>query len=77
MDATPSFGVAMISEVPSNPQLTLSKTSKSNIFLKSEKFCIKIILVLVGRLFRYTRPIFSANDATKRKDMNKTFAISS
>ena len=23
MDATPSFGVTMISEVPSNPQLTL------------------------------------------------------
>ena len=24
MDATPSFGVTMIPEVPSNPQLTLS-----------------------------------------------------
>ena len=27
MDATPSFGVAMISEVPSNPQLTLTLKS--------------------------------------------------
>ena len=25
MDATPSFGVTMISEVPSNPQLTLAQ----------------------------------------------------
>ena len=27
MDATPSFGVTMISEVPSNPQLTLIKAA--------------------------------------------------
>ena len=27
MDATPSFGVTMISEVPSNPQLTLDLTA--------------------------------------------------
>ena len=26
MDAEPSFGVSMISDVPSNPQLTLLKT---------------------------------------------------
>ena len=37
MDATPSFGVAMISEVPSNPQLTfkpyvMCKYSKFDIF---------------------------------------------
>ena len=30
MDATPSFGVTMISEVPSNPQLTLGYITLSN-----------------------------------------------
>ena len=28
MDATPSFGVTMIPEVPSNPQLTLNSLGK-------------------------------------------------
>ena len=28
MDATPSFGVSMISEVPSNPQLTLERIAE-------------------------------------------------
>ena len=30
MDATPSFGVSMISEVPSNPQLTLVSVEYQN-----------------------------------------------
>ena len=30
MDATPSFGVTMISEVPSNPQLTLGENGSQN-----------------------------------------------
>ena len=32
MDATPSFGVTMISEVPSNPQLTLHEPLKITIY---------------------------------------------
>ena len=31
MDATPSFGVTMISEVPSNPQLTLEQKMKKKL----------------------------------------------
>ena len=34
MDATPSFGVTMIPEVPSNPQLTLVKVAKVMLLLK-------------------------------------------
>ena len=37
MDATPSFGVTMIPEVPSNPQFTLSKIVVQTNFPRIDK----------------------------------------
>ena len=39
MDATPSFGVTMISEVPSNPQLTFVKIFNSKYEYGKLMFC--------------------------------------
>ena len=38
MDATPSFGVTMISEVPSNPQLTLAQYPPTTEHISKVKF---------------------------------------
>ena len=48
MDATPSFGVSMISEVPSNPQLTLV-TNGSEWHQKFDKTLFEVH-------FRYGKP---------------------
>ena len=45
MNATPSFGVSMISEVPSNPQLTLNT---QNIFTKKLK--VDNLLIVLSTL---------------------------
>ena len=63
MDATPSFGVSMIPEVPSNPQLTFNTSTQNRMMQLMEQSVLR-------QLTAYYLDIFE-NEKKKKKEMHK------